>query len=207
MGFLWPRANKHGYAGVQVVGLTGISLRPVAAYDIGAIEMRRNWIIGGLAVAASLRAAAADPLYTVRDLGLLPGATSAAATAINDAGVVVGSSVAADSSHIFRFDGTLQDLGQFPDSSITSAAAINSAGQIVGYASTGNNPPGPRAFVYDDGVMARLRGRRCGGRGFLCSIRESGWSHGDRRYDLGLPRHRVSDAGWRDPLPGGDQSR
>ena len=111
--------------------------------------MRRRWIIGGLAVAACLRSAAADPLYTVRDLGLLPGATSAAATAINDAGVVVGSSAAAGGSHVFRFDETLQDLGQFPDASITSAAAINSAGQIAGYASTGNNPPGPRAFVYD----------------------------------------------------------
>lgn len=70
----------------------------------------------------------------IRDLGTLPGGDYSSAFAINDSGVVVGTSNTSTSTHAFSwtFAQGLQDLGNLPGANASSALAINNQGQIVG---------------------------------------------------------------------------
>ena len=70
----------------------------------------------------------------IRDLGTLPGGDYSSAFAINDSGVVVGTSNTSTSTHAFSwtFAQGLQDLGTLPGANASSALAINNQGQIVG---------------------------------------------------------------------------
>jgi probable HAF family extracellular repeat protein len=70
----------------------------------------------------------------IRDLGTLPGGDYSSAFAINDSGVVVGTSNTSTSTHAFSWTVThgLSDLGTLPDANASSALAINNQGQIVG---------------------------------------------------------------------------
>jgi probable HAF family extracellular repeat protein len=86
---------------------------------------------------------------TVVDLGVLGRAEGGVATAINDAGQVVGWS----GNHAFLWqDGVMIDLGTLPNAgefSFTIARSINNAGQIVGTS-------GADAFLWQAGVMTDL---------------------------------------------------
>lgn len=70
----------------------------------------------------------------IRDLGTLPGGDYSAAFAINDSGIVVGTSNTATSTHAFSWTLSqgLQDLGTLPGANASSALAINNQGQIAG---------------------------------------------------------------------------
>ncbi|HEY2232079.1 MAG TPA: HAF repeat-containing protein [Candidatus Angelobacter sp.] len=70
----------------------------------------------------------------IRDLGTLPGGDYSSAFAINDSGVVVGTSNTSTSMHAFSWTTSqgLQDLGTLPGTNASSAFAINNQGQIVG---------------------------------------------------------------------------
>jgi len=70
----------------------------------------------------------------IRDLGTLPGGDYSAAYAINDSGVVVGTSNTATTMHAFSWTSAqgLTDLGTLPGENASSALAINNQGQIVG---------------------------------------------------------------------------
>ena len=70
----------------------------------------------------------------MRDLGTLPGGDYSSAFAINDSGVVVGTSNTSTSTHAFSWTLThgLSDLGTLPGANASSALAINNQGQIVG---------------------------------------------------------------------------
>ena len=70
----------------------------------------------------------------IRDLGTLPGGDYSSAFAINDSGVVVGTSNTSTSTHAFSWTLTqgLHDLGTLPGANASSALAINNQGQIVG---------------------------------------------------------------------------
>ena len=70
----------------------------------------------------------------IRDLGTLPGGDYSAAFAINDSGVVVGTSNTSTSTHGFSWTLAqgLSDLGTLPGGNASSALAINNQGQIVG---------------------------------------------------------------------------
>ncbi len=70
----------------------------------------------------------------IRDLGTLPGGDYSSAFAINDSGVVVGTSNISTSMHAFSWTTSrgLQDLGTLPGANASSALAINNQGQIVG---------------------------------------------------------------------------
>jgi probable HAF family extracellular repeat protein len=71
---------------------------------------------------------------SIRDLGTLPGGDYSAAFAINDSGVVVGTSNTSTSTHAFSWSIAqgLQDLGTLPGANASAALAINNSGQIVG---------------------------------------------------------------------------
>lgn len=101
------------------------------------------------------------------DLGALPltfsGRSVAAATAVNDAGTVVGYDEFSDQgvTHAFRHTGTgaltaADDLGTFGAYTSLGATAINQAGTLVGTATAGTemgtpttSSPTQHAFVYD----------------------------------------------------------
>ncbi len=70
----------------------------------------------------------------IRDLGTLPGGDYSSAFAINDSGVVVGTSNTSTSMHAFSWTSAqgLTDLGTLPGTNASSALAINNQGQIVG---------------------------------------------------------------------------
>jgi probable HAF family extracellular repeat protein len=70
----------------------------------------------------------------IRDLGTLPGGDYSSAFAINDSGIVVGTSNTSTSTHAFSWTPTqgLADLGTLPGANASSALAINNKGQIVG---------------------------------------------------------------------------
>jgi probable HAF family extracellular repeat protein len=70
----------------------------------------------------------------IRDLGTLPGGDYSSAFAINDSGVVVGTSNTSTSTHAFSWTLAhgLSDLGTLPGANASSALAINNHGQIAG---------------------------------------------------------------------------
>jgi len=70
----------------------------------------------------------------MRDLGTLPGGDYSSAFALNDSGIVVGTSNTSTSTHAFSWTPAqgLQDLGTLPGANASSALAINNQGQIVG---------------------------------------------------------------------------
>src|SRR5437667_78693 len=108
-------------------------------------------LLGVFVVAPS--ASATDP---IQDLGTLPGDESSRATAINDAGQIVGiSGTCSDPTHAFLWaDGVMTDLGSLPGTVRTYPSDINNAGQIVG---TGRDASwNPYAFLWEDGVMTAL---------------------------------------------------
>ena len=88
------------------------------------------------------------------------GGNWATATAINDLGVVVGTSTTATSPRKTAYAwaaGTMTSLGMLPgaaDGAISDAQAINAAGQIVGYAT--NTVGEQDAFFYSAGAMTDI---------------------------------------------------
>ena len=102
-------------------------------------------------------------LYSVTDLGTLPGLSDSSPTGINNAGQVVGEAYS-DGGYLHAFlysGGTMMDIGALPGDTNTTASAINNAGQVAGYTYAFNpnhsNPIGPpQAFLYSGGKMTGL---------------------------------------------------
>src|SRR6185437_10860216 len=95
-------------------------------------------------------------VYSVIDLGTL-GGSSSMATAINNAGLIVGQAdTSSGASHPFLYNpvtASMQDLGTFGGAT-ASATAINSAGQIVGWATDTDNVPRP--FLWSSSGLTNL---------------------------------------------------
>jgi probable HAF family extracellular repeat protein len=102
---------------------------------------------GGIATAHAFRTGASG----LEDLGTLDGGTRSAASAINDAGLIAGTSNGAaflDAAHAFLYEnGVMRDIGSF--GGVTSVYGINNLGQVVGR----SNGAG---FLYTDGQMIDL---------------------------------------------------
>jgi probable HAF family extracellular repeat protein len=86
------------------------------------------------ASAAPVGSAASAARYTITDLGTLGAGDLSVATAVNNAGQVVGYfNPTTSTSHAFRWtSGVLSDLGTIAGGSYSVATAINDAGQVAG---------------------------------------------------------------------------
>jgi probable HAF family extracellular repeat protein len=87
----------------------------------------------------------------MRDLGTLPGGDYSVAFAINDSGVVVGTSNTATSMHAFSWTVSqgLHDLGTLAGANASSAFSINNQGQIAGSS-------GAHAALWTNGIIQDL---------------------------------------------------
>lgn len=89
-------------------------------------------------------AASAQPVYTVKDLGVLPGSGGSVAVNVNDRGYVAGSALSGpnfrETGVVWR-DGGLFSTGLLPKGNYTSATAVNAKGVAVGDGDTGNFRP------------------------------------------------------------------
>ena len=137
----------------------GILFGPLASFLPGSAATginSANMIVGLYPVAGDTHAMLLpNPSATPLDLGTLGGRDSFA-SAINDAGQVVGySSILEDSSyHAFLYDGTMSDLGTL-GGIYSSASDINENGTVVGTAQTIGNSY--HAFIVENGgVMQDL---------------------------------------------------
>jgi probable HAF family extracellular repeat protein len=107
-------------------------------------------------------AASAAPAarYTVTDLGSLGTGDYSAATAINNAGVVVGDTYTTPNlPHAFRWaNGTMTDLGVEPGGQLSFANAVNDAGQVAGTADRTSGGYGYPVRWSASGVLQDLGG-------------------------------------------------
>lgn len=91
------------------------------------------------------------------DLGALNDQLSSFAEAINDRGVVVGSSNLRSGAHAVRWvDGAIQDLGTLPGGSRSEASAISLDGLVVGSSNAGAHPYESHATAWRVGDVIDL---------------------------------------------------
>lgn len=98
----------------------------------------RSVLVATLALASIATTASAQPRYTLKDLGTLPGHANSTAYGINDRGDVVGASDA--DAFVWR-NGVMVNLGRLAGGTFAGASSINSSGVIVGDGDTGNGRP------------------------------------------------------------------
>ena len=118
--------------------------------------MRSHWLLMFVLVtffsAAAVRNAAAQPKYTITDLGTL-GGDSSFATSINNSGHVTGYSYpsANQSIHAFYYDGQMHDLGALGASASSDTfsvgSKINDSDQVAG--TTLDVSGNAQAFLWD----------------------------------------------------------
>lgn len=113
----------------------------------------------GLSVVAclALSLALSPPAYayTITDLGTLGGGKGSEASAVNDQGWVIGTSVnQSNMQHGFLWQGgMMNDLGALSNPGWSYSHAINNSGQVVGESWAG---AGGHAFLWQNGAMKDL---------------------------------------------------
>jgi probable HAF family extracellular repeat protein len=149
--------------------------------------------------------AQAANLYRLTDLGVLPGQNFSFASAINEAGEVVGGSWSPPGqsrAFLWTASGGMQDLDELPGGSVSSyASAINDAGQVVGLSDTA---AGPRAFLWTSASGMQNLGTLPGiGVSLASDINNSGQVVGTSDIDAFL---WTNSSGMTPLLPGGPSS-
>jgi len=92
---------------------------------------------------------------TMTDLGTRPGDTSSVATAVNNHGLVVGTSSSVRGSSVWTWRDGIYRRIPMPAGAVTAAAGgVNDRGQITGWATYETDHP--RAFLYADGQAVDL---------------------------------------------------
>lgn len=165
-GGMFSEAVAINEAGV-VVGNAGLPAGPWSAFIYGNGATQAIAGVYGLDINASGDVAGQThggeaawySQGTLTTLGYLGTGNYSTATAINDAGYLVGTSTIDLDTHsrqhpfLYR-DGAFHDLGTLDEREFNSAVAINNAGQIAGYSEGPGG--GMHAFLYENGVMQDL---------------------------------------------------
>ena len=174
------------------------------------------FVAGGLVAVAMLGSAsparAASVMYSIEDLGTLPGDSSSVAMGINQLGDVVGWSAGPTGTRAFVYTtaGGMTALPALAGRPVSTARAINGNGIVVGTASTGGSDVG-RAVRWQSGVATDL-GALAGGsfseaRGVNATGTIVGSSSTDGGGLLGTHAFRYGDAsGMVDLTPGDDNA-
>lgn len=131
-------------------------------------------ILGVLGLAFSgIQSASAIVLYTVTDLGALPGGSATCGRSINDSGQVVGETGLSPAWRAFLYtNGAMANLGTLPGHIGSGAFGINASGQVVGQFWSGSGST--RAFLYSGGAMIDLGSLPGDGRSDARGINASG---------------------------------
>ena len=174
------------------------------------------FIAGGLVAGAMLGsaspAAAASAIYTIEDLGTLPGDYASVAMGINQVGDVVGWSAGPTGTRAFVYT-TAAGMTPLPAPAgrpVSTARAINANGVVVGTASTGGSDIG-HAVRWQSGVATDLGTLASGFFSEARGVNATGTIVGSSSTDGGglLATHafRSSDAaGMVDLTPGYDDA-
>jgi hypothetical protein len=128
-------------------GMAGVADASILRFLAAAEILHRTRAICAVITLVTLQVttAFAAQTYLIRDLGTLPGATTASAAAINNNNQVVGSS---GLDAFLLSNGTMRDLGNFGGSS--AAGALDSAADGVWAAATTSGTP---PFLFNNGVL------------------------------------------------------
>lgn len=121
---------------------------------IGTVNSLRFALLGTVLAGTAFAApAAAKTIYSLTDLGTLPGNTLSAPSAINQKGEVVG----ATEKHAFLYsNGVMHDLGALPGGDISSAASVNDKGVAVGASQFTNGGSILHAVVFKPGKVTDI---------------------------------------------------
>jgi len=129
------------------------ALRSIGDGFVRSSIYRFGWALLALMLIGTRANAGAVPIFTLTDLGTLPGTGGSSASGINDSGQVVGYSTGATAQYVFLYSGgTMHALDTVPgrDSRVN---AINNSGQVVGSFGTGNTF---HAFLYSGTTLRDL---------------------------------------------------
>lgn len=136
-------------------------------------------LAAAIALGALCAGAQAQARYALQDLGVLPGYSSCAATALNDVGEAVGvCSTVNDPYDQMAFvwrDGRLGAVGKLRDGVYSGATGINAQGSITGIGDTGNFRP--QAWVTSSRGLVNFYSNN-GGNTQTLFIGDDGWIGG-----------------------------
>jgi probable HAF family extracellular repeat protein len=142
---------------------------------------------------AETKETSVQPLYTVQDLGTLPGGSFSYAFGINEAGKVVGAASLNESpegaeEHPFLYSGgVMSDLGTL-GGPYAHAVDINDADKVVGSSTTNAEAIERHAFLYSGGQMEDL-GTLGGTSSFATGINEADQVVGAATTSAGAEHH------------------
>src|SRR5580765_1338464 len=102
----------------------------------------RITVLASLACISLAASALAQPIYSVTDLGVLPGCDTSVAVGVNDRGDVAGYCMnGGDQVAVIWRNGQLINLGKLTGGTYAAAASINSQGVVIGDGDTGDGRP------------------------------------------------------------------
>jgi probable HAF family extracellular repeat protein len=142
-----PLTQRYTYTDLGVIGGLDSMAFGVASGGIG--DFSAAFVVGHADTAPNSKWTGfrafqwVDSAGRMFDIGTLPGDLKSQGNAVNASGLIVGESLAGDTTRAFAYDGSMHALAGL-GGSYAGARAVNDSGQIAGYAKT---RPGPEHAV------------------------------------------------------------
>jgi probable HAF family extracellular repeat protein len=159
------------------------------------------WTLVMVVAVCGVRPARAETLYTLKDLGTLPGFVNSSGQAVNASGQVAGrADIPGGVEHAFLSGpggGPLQDLGTLGGTN-SLANGVNDSGQVAGTAAIASGSLD--AFLYSGGQMLDLNSLIAPGSGFTL-VTATGISDNGYISGIGLAPNGQDHAFLLTPVP------